>query len=85
MRAYIRHPSEFPIELGTSEQNEVEERMSDVSVGGLSCHSRDELSQGQKVTIRPLAGTQCRIECVEPLGGTNHFLLSKQRVRAQQR
>lgn len=52
MRAYIRHPSEFPIELGTSEQNEVEERMSDVSVGGLSCHSRDELSQGQKVTIR---------------------------------
>ena len=52
MRAYIRHPSEFPIELGTSDENEVEERMSDVSVGGLSCHSRDELSEGQKVTIR---------------------------------
>ena len=52
MRAYIRHPSEFPIELGTSEESEVEETMNDVSVGGLSCHSRDELSEGQKVTVR---------------------------------
>ena len=52
MRAYIRHPSEFPIELGTSEEGQVEERLSDVSVGGLSCHSRDELAEGQKVTVR---------------------------------
>jgi hypothetical protein len=51
MRAYIRHPSEFPIELGTSEEAEAE-LMNDVSVGGLSCHSQAELSEGQKVTVR---------------------------------
>ena len=51
MRAYIRHPSEFPIEL-TSEESELEERMNDVSVGGLSCHSKAELAEGQKVTVR---------------------------------
>ena len=53
MRAYIRHPSEFPIELGMPEEPEPErERLSDVSIGGLSCHSHNELAEGQRVKIR---------------------------------
>jgi hypothetical protein len=53
MRAYIRHPSEFPIELGVPDEPERErERLSDVSIGGLSCHSHSELAEGQRVKIR---------------------------------
>lgn len=51
MRTYIRHPSQFPIELGTTDEPE-RERLSDVSVGGLSCHYHSALPEGQRVKIR---------------------------------
>ncbi len=62
MRAYIRHPSEFPIELGAAAEPE-RERLSDVSVGGLSCHSQAELNEGQRVTVRiPVAEPAFEVE-----------------------
>ena len=41
----------IPIELGMAEEPE-RERLSDVSVGGLSCHYHSPLLEGQRVKIR---------------------------------
>jgi PilZ domain len=51
MRAYIRHPSEFPIELGRDDHPACD-RLSDVSIGGLSCHSPEALGEGERVKVR---------------------------------
>lgn len=58
MRAYIRHPSDVPIEftpllerdmrIGPSESNLIQ----DVSLGGLSFGSKERLAVGTKVKIR---------------------------------
>ncbi|TNC80044.1 MAG: PilZ domain-containing protein [Oleiphilus sp.] len=58
MRAYIRHPSDVPIEftpllerdmrMGPSESNLIQ----DVSLGGLSFGSKERLAVGTKVKIR---------------------------------
>jgi hypothetical protein len=73
VRAYIRHPSEFPIELCSVEQNAPtsrveqnaptsrveqndpagrQERLLDVSVGGLCCLSHTPYAQGDRITVR---------------------------------
>jgi hypothetical protein len=55
VRAYIRHPSEFPIELCSVEQSEParrKERLLDVSVGGLCCLSHTPYTQGARITVR---------------------------------
>ncbi len=58
MRAYIRHPSEFPIELCSVEQSEPvelpvrKERLLDVSEGGLCCLSHVPYGQGARVLVR---------------------------------
>jgi len=66
VRAYIRHPSEFPIELGSAEQREppgrveargsareqTKERLLDVSVGGLCCLSHSAYAQGDRIMVR---------------------------------
>jgi hypothetical protein len=55
VRAYIRHPSEFPIELRSAEQAEQggqKQRLLDVSAGGLCCLSKTEYAAGSRITIR---------------------------------
>lgn len=56
VRAYIRHPTGFPIELRSVERDGEEPegsgRLHDVSVGGLCCLSRAPFSEGTTVTIR---------------------------------
>lgn len=56
MRAYIRHPSEFPIQLcAAAEQDEAsghKERLLDVSVGGLCCISDSAYATGARVNVR---------------------------------
>jgi hypothetical protein len=52
MRAYLRHPSEIPIEL--SPTGHVGERrvMRDVSPGGLCCESNERFEVGTSVRIK---------------------------------
>lgn len=55
MRAYIRHPSEFPIELCASAHSEAggpRDRLLDVSAGGLCCLSHCAYQEGELVTVR---------------------------------
>ncbi len=55
MRAYIRHPSEFPIELSTvthSEPTGGTDRLLDVSAGGLCCLSHCAYQRGERVSVR---------------------------------
>jgi c-di-GMP-binding flagellar brake protein YcgR len=53
VRVYVRHPSEFPVELrapdGAAPRRE---RLRDLSAGGLCCRSGVALSQGDLVRIR---------------------------------
>jgi hypothetical protein len=55
VRAYIRHPSEFPIELcavAHSESGGARDRLLDLSAGGLCCLSHCAYSEGERVTVR---------------------------------
>ncbi len=51
MRVYVRHPSEFPIELRREGESAARERLRDVSAGGLCCRSSHELAPGERVRI----------------------------------
>ncbi|VAW83001.1 hypothetical protein MNBD_GAMMA13-1250 [hydrothermal vent metagenome] len=54
MRSYIRHPSDIPIECQADEQAEgaSQERLNDISAGGLSFNSTRALKAGSQITIR---------------------------------
>ena len=54
MRSYIRHPSDIPIEYQTDEQTEGvgQERLHDISAGGLSFSSPRALKAGSLITLR---------------------------------
>lgn len=55
MRAYIRHPSEFPIELTPTEHIDPppgKDRLLDVSEGGLCCSSHLSYQPGERVSVR---------------------------------
>lgn len=53
MRKYIRHPSDIPIEFDVGEAlMEQQERLNNVSLGGLSFQSKTSLPLGTSVTIR---------------------------------
>ena len=53
MREYIRHPSSIPLEVKVADlpgpQNEY---LNNVSLGGLSFHSKNKLMNGSRITIR---------------------------------
>lgn len=55
MRAYIRHPSEFPIELTPTQHDSApagKDRLLDVSEGGLCCSSHCAYEPGERVRVR---------------------------------
>lgn len=55
MRAYIRHPSEFPIQLCAVAHNGsggARDRLLDVSAGGLCCLSHCAYQEGERVSVR---------------------------------
>ena len=55
---YVRHPSEFPVELRQEQGSEVvRERLHDLSTGGLCCRSSTPFEQGERVRIRIPVGT----------------------------
>jgi len=60
MRSYIRHPSDIPIECQADERNTgiSQERLHDISPGGLSFSSARSFDLGALITIR--------ISCVQP-------------------
>ena len=60
MRSCIRHPSEIPVEYQEDEQDAgiTQERLNDISKGGLSFSSANELSPGRVITIR--------FSCIQP-------------------
>ena len=60
MRSYIRHPSDIPIEYqeDTQYSGVSQERLNDISKGGLSFSSARKLSPGSVITIR--------FSCVQP-------------------
>lgn len=52
MRKYIRHPADIPLEYAVHGPNRLrQERMSNVSFGGLCFHSPDELELGTTIHI----------------------------------
>ncbi|MGH8726613.1 MAG: PilZ domain-containing protein [Burkholderiales bacterium] len=51
MRAFLRHPSDIPIEIARND-HEIGERLSNVSFGGLACESHEFLEQDTVVQIR---------------------------------
>jgi hypothetical protein len=52
MRNFIRHPSEFPIELCSHSREMEQQRTRNVSEGGLCCDSRERLEAGTSVHVR---------------------------------
>ncbi|HFD32551.1 MAG TPA: PilZ domain-containing protein [Gammaproteobacteria bacterium] len=53
MRRYIRHPSDIPIEVDLVESHDhITENLVNVSVGGLSFHSKERLSIGKILKIK---------------------------------
>jgi hypothetical protein len=58
LRVYVRHPSEFPVELqaGTDRERR-RERLRDLSEGGLCCRSSVAFETGERVRIRILVPT----------------------------
>lgn len=53
MRVYVRHPSEFPVELQAGQDAEGRrERLRDLSEGGLCCRSSVPFEPGELVRIR---------------------------------
>lgn len=58
MRVYVRHPSEFPVELRAPDDNAPRrERLRDLSMGGLCCRSSSPFREGERVRIRIPVGT----------------------------
>jgi hypothetical protein len=58
VRVYVRHPSEFPVELKAGEHDQGRrERLRDLSEGGLCCRSSVPFEPGERVWIRiPIGG-----------------------------
>jgi len=53
VRVYVRHPSEFPVELRQDGASGVmHERLRDLSTGGLCFKSSTQFAQGERVRIR---------------------------------
>jgi hypothetical protein len=53
VRVYVRHPSEFPVELRAPDDRQPRrERLRDLSAGGLCCRSASPFAQGEYVRIR---------------------------------
>jgi hypothetical protein len=53
VRVYVRHPSEFPVDLSAGERGEGRrERLRDLSEGGLCCRSSVAFEPGEQVRIR---------------------------------
>lgn len=53
MREYIRHPSSIPLEVTLLDQHVAQQDvLNNVSVGGLSFCSREEVNAGSRVAIR---------------------------------
>ena len=53
MRVFVRHTSEFPVELTVGEGREARrERLRDLSAGGLCCRSSVAFEEGERVRIR---------------------------------
>jgi hypothetical protein len=53
MRVYVRHPSEFPVELRAPDSQIPRlERLRDLSTGGLCCRSSTAFAEGASVRIR---------------------------------
>jgi hypothetical protein len=51
-RAYLRHPSDVPIEIHAQPiQERVAQRLMDVSLGGLACRSECEMDVGTSVEV----------------------------------
>ena len=62
---YVRHPSEFPVELRHDEGSDVRhERLRDLSTGGLCCRSSTAFEQGERVRVRIPLGTTPGFEAV---------------------
>jgi len=63
MREFIRHPISIPLEVKVSDQAEVEsEYLNNVSLGGLSFHSRKRIAMGTRINIRiPLLGERIQV------------------------
>jgi hypothetical protein len=58
LRVYVRHPSEFPVELRVPTDSEPRcERLRDLSTGGLCCRSRVAFREGEEVRIRIPVGS----------------------------
>jgi len=61
VRAYVRHPSDFPIELHAGDHESEPDcpgRMRDLSVGGLCCLSEAPFAEGAPVNVRiPVGGS----------------------------
>ena len=53
MRNFIRHPTDFPIELSSPDHDvTAAERTKNVSAGGLCCHSGRPMEVGARVSVR---------------------------------
>jgi hypothetical protein len=52
MRAYLRHPSEVPIEVSAVAGRGIRPVMRDVSEGGLCCESRERFDVGTSVRVK---------------------------------
>jgi hypothetical protein len=54
LRVYVRHPSEFPVELRAPDSTlpPRRERLRDLSTGGLCCRSSAAFAEGERVRIR---------------------------------
>ncbi|MEW5756281.1 MAG: PilZ domain-containing protein [Pseudomonadota bacterium] len=51
MRHYIRHPSEIPIQYRIREQGQGDERLSNISRGGLSFYSKVPIEVGVDISL----------------------------------
>jgi hypothetical protein len=57
LRVYVRHPSEFPVELTRDGNATARERLHDVSAGGLCCRSNEAFTQGELVRVHIPVGS----------------------------
>lgn len=68
MRQYLRHPSELPVELCATHSAALDQAalgLSDISLGGVACHSRCPFFQGDWVELKvPVLGDEARYQGV---------------------
>jgi hypothetical protein len=57
LRVYVRHPSEFPVELIRDGNEVARERLHDVSAGGLCCRSNEAFETGELVRVHIPVGS----------------------------